>query len=441
MNDFEQGNIHYIAKEYYEASECYKRFVEQEPSNYIAWHNLGITLCQLGRDEEALRCLELPCQHNYVESWLSRGTALRNLGRYKEALITFAHTFALDPKHSTAYSNYGNTLREFGYPELAIPFLQLAQSLTPGNVNYELNESVSHLMKGDLIEGWKKYNARWYYQSDTSFKPQLQGPEYDGSQDIVGKIIMVYYEQGFGDSVQFVRFVKVLKDKGATVILITKPQLYDLFKYNFPDLNVLNADEQIPPYHYHVAMMDLPKCFNTTIDTIPYNNAYLDVDEGLKQSWKEKLGPKTKKRIGLLWSPNKIAFISRFRRIELEQLLSIVNDEYEFVSLSYEVDEKILETLAKYNVKTFHEDLVGFYNTAGLISQMDLVISIDTVIPHLSGAMGIPTWVMLSDYGCDWRWFMNRNDSPFYNCMKLFRQTDGTWDSVLKQIKSELDNK
>lgn len=438
MNDFEQGNIHYMAKEYYEASECYKRFVEQDPANYIAWHNLGITLCQLGQDEEALRCLELPCQHNYVESWLSRGTALRNLGKYKEALLTFAHTFALDPKHSTAYSNYGNTLREFGYPELAIPFLQIAQTITPGNVNYELNESVCHLMKGDLLEGWKKYNARWYYQSDTSFKPLLQGPEYDGSQDIVGKIVLVYYEQGFGDSVQFVRFAKVLKDKGATVILITKPQLYDLFKYNFPDLTVLNADSQIPPYHYHVAMMDLPKCFNTTIDTIPYATPYLDVDEGLKQSWKEKLGPKTKKRIGLLWSPNKIAFISRFRRIELEQLLSITSDDYEFVSLSYEVDENILQSLKKHNVKTFHEDLVGFYNTAGLISQMDLVISIDTVIPHLSGAMGIPTWVMLSDYGCDWRWFMNRDDSPFYNCMKLFRQTDGTWDSVLEQIKNEL---
>ena len=441
MNDFEQGNIHYMAKEYYEASECYKRFVGQEPTNYIAWHNLGITLCQLGRDEEALQCLELPCQHNYVESWLSRGTALRNLGRYKEALITFAHTFALDPKHSTAYSNYGNTLREFGYPELAIPFLKIAQELKPNDVNYELNESVCHLMKGDLLEGWKKYNARWYYQSDTSFKPQLQGPEYDGSQDIVGKIVLVYYEQGFGDSIQFVRFAKVLKDKGAIVILITKPQLYDLFKYNFPDLTVLNADNQIPPYHYHVAMMDLPKCLNTTIDTIPYDTAYLDVDEALKQRWKEKLGSKTKKRIGLLWSPNKIAFISRFRRIELEQLLSIVNDDYEFVSLSYEVDENILQLLAKHNVKTFHEDLVGFYNTAGLISQMDLVISIDTVVPHLSGAMGIPTWVLLSDYGCDWRWFMNRDDSPFYNCMKLFRQTDGTWDSVLKHIKLELDTK
>jgi hypothetical protein len=440
MNDFEQGNIHYMAKEYHEASECYKRFLQQEPNNYVVWHNLGITLSQLGEDIEALKCFELPCSHNYVESWLSRGTALRSLGRYREALITFAHTFALDPKHSTAYSNYGNTLREFGLPELAIIFLQIAQELTPGNVNYELNESVSHLMKGDLIEGWKKYNARWYYQSDVSLKPQLPGPEYDGSQDIVGKKVLVYYEQGFGDSVQFIRFAKVLKDKGAEVTLITKPQLYDLFKYNFPDLIVLNSDAQLPPYHYHVALMDLPKCFGTTIDTIPYPTSYLDVDEGMKQFWKTKLGPKTKKRIGLLSSPNKIAFISRFRRIELEQLLSITSDEYEFVSLSYEVDEKILETLAKYNVKTFHEDLSGFYNTAGLISQLDLVISIDTVIPHLSGAMGVPTWVMLTDYGCDWRWFMNRNDSPFYNCMKLYRQNNGTWDNVLLDIRNDLLN-
>jgi hypothetical protein len=438
MNDFEQGNIHYMAKEYYEASECYRRFLEQEPNNYVVWHNLGITLSQLGKDVEALKCFELPCSHNYVESWLSRGTALRSLGQYREALITFAHTFALDPKHSTAYSNYGNTLREFGLPELAIPFLKIAQELTPGNVNYELNESVSHLMKGDLIEGWKKYEARWYYQSDISLKPQLPGPEYDGSQDIVGKKVLVYYEQGFGDSIQFIRFAKQLKDKGAEVTIITKSQLYDLFKYNLPDLNILNADAQIPPYHYHVALMALPKCFGTTIDTIPHPTPYLDIDEGMKQSWKQLLGPKTKKRIGLLSSPNKIAFISRFRRIELEQLLSITSDEYEFVSLSYEVDEQILETLAKYNVKTFHENLTGFYNTAGLISQMDLVISIDTVIPHLSGAMGVPTWVMLTDYGCDWRWFMNRNDSPFYNCMRLFRQTNGSWEPVLETIKQEL---
>ncbi len=438
MNDFEQGTIHYLAKEYYEASECFKRALEQEPNNYILWHNLGITLCHLDRNEEALDCFTFPCSQSYVESWLSRGTALRNLGRYKEALATFAQTFILDPKHPTAYSNYGNTLREFGHPDVAIHFLKLAQELKPGDVNYELNESVCHLMKGDLIEGWKKYNARWWYQSDKCFKPTLQGPEYDGTQDVVGKTVLVYYEQGFGDGVQFVRFAKVLKEKGANVVLVTRPQLYELFKFNFPEFQVLNSDAQLPPYNYHVPLMDLPKCFNTTIDTIPYNTPYLDVSEGMKQQWKAKLGPKTKKRIGLLSSPNKVAYISRFRKIELEKLLSIVSDDFEFISLSYEVDEQILGLLNKHNVKSFHQDITGFYNTAGLISQLDLVISIDTVIPHLSGSMGIPTWIMLSDYGCDWRWFTNRNDSPFYNCVRLFRQTNGIWDDVLESIKEEL---
>jgi len=442
MNDFELGNQCYISKDYEAAKDCYERFLQIEPENYIAWHNLGVALCQLGLDERALQAFDLPCRHDYVESYLSCGTALRNLGRYREALIAFSHTFALDPKHPTAYSNYGNTLREFLEPELAIPFMQIARRLKPNDPNFEMNECVCHLMKGDLLTGWDLYDARWFFQSEVSMKPILPGPEYDGSQDIKGKRVLVYYEQGFGDNIQFVRYVKSLQSLGSTVVLVTKKPTYDLFKYNFPDVEVIDSDSALPSYHYHVALMDLPRCFKTTIDTIPYPTAYLDVDEGLKQSWKTKLGPKTKKRIGLLWSPNKVAYITKFRRIELEKLLTITSDEYEFVSLSYEVDDNTLALLNQHNVRDFHEDLNGFYNTAGLISQLDLVITIDTVIPHLSGALGIPTWVMLTDYGCDWRWFLNRTDSPFYSCMKLFRQNgDGKWDSVLEAIKSELDNK
>jgi len=325
---------------------------------------------------------------------------------------------------------------------MAIPFMRIARSLKPNDPNFELNECVCHLMKGDLLAGWELYESRWFFQSEVSMKPNLQGPEYDGSQDINGKVVLVYYEQGFGDNIQFSRYIKLLQEKGAIVKLITKQATFELFRYNFPDVEVLDSDAPVPGYHYHVAIMALPRCFKTTIDTIPYPTPYLDVDEGLKQSWKTKLGPKTKKRIGLLSSPNKVAYITKFRRIELEKLLSITSDDYEFISLSYEVDDEILASLNKHNVRDFHEELTGFYNTAGLISQLDLVITIDTVIPHLSGAMGIPTWVMLSDYGSDWRWFLNRSYSPFYNCMRLFRQNgDGKWDSVLESIKLALDNK
>jgi tetratricopeptide (TPR) repeat protein len=320
MNDFEIGNQCYMSKDYEGARDCYERFLQTEPENYVAWHNLGVTYCQLGLDEQALEAFVLPCKHNYVESHLSRGTALRNLGRYREALIAFSHTFSLDPKHPTAYSNYGNTLREFLEPELAIPFMQIARRLRPNYPNFELNECVCHLMKGDLLAGWELYESRWYFQSDTNMKPNLPGPEYNGSQDINGKSVLVYYEQGFGDNIQFVRYVKLLRGQGANVLLVTKKPTYELFKYNFPDVEVIDSDSILPGYHFHVALMDLPKCFKTTIDTIPYPTPYLDVDEGMKQSWKTKLGIKTKKRIGLLSSPNKVAYITKFRRIELEKL-------------------------------------------------------------------------------------------------------------------------
>lgn len=438
MNALEIGNEHYIKKEYDLAKLCYDHVLEIDPNNLTAWHNRGLACTQLGLNEEAIESFKLPCSYNNAESILSRGVVKRNMGLYKEALEDFAKTFLLNPEHSTAYSNYGNTLREFGYPHVAIPFIQIAQQFEPNNVNYQLNESVCHLMKGDLVEGWKKYNARWWYQSDVSFKPNLPGPEYDGTQDVKDKIVVVYYEQGFGDSIQFIRFVPLLQSRGAKIAIVTKSQLHDLFKFNFPDCIVIKAEDPLPPYNFHVALMDLPKCFGTTIDTIPSPTPYLDVDSNLKKSWKKILGRKKKPRIGLLWSANKIAYISRFRRIELENLLSIVSDKYEFISLSYDVSEEEEKILEKYKVKNYREHLTGFYNTAGLLSQLDLVISIDTVIPHLSGSMGIPTWVMLADYGCDWRWFMHRNDSPFYNCMKLFRQQNGNWESVLKDITLDL---
>jgi ADP-heptose:LPS heptosyltransferase len=155
-----------------------------------------------------------------------------------------------------------------------------------------------------------------------------------------------------------------------------------------------------------------------------------------KQEW---LQPTTKKRIGIQWGSNGVAFITKFRKMELVKLLEIARPDVEFVCLSFDLIDREKQLLQQNNVLV--PELGDFDQTAKVMIQCDLIVTVDTVTAHLAGALGVPTWVMLSQYACDWRWFMNRSDSPFYSCMKLFRQTDNTWDSVIEQLKIALDNK
>jgi tetratricopeptide (TPR) repeat protein len=434
---FNQANEDYNNKKFVEAGEKYKTVLDYVPDNTVVWHNYALSLIGLEKFQEAIEALEKPIDAGYTESYLSRGSALRSLGQYSKAMSDFASCFLKEVTNAKAYSNYGNSLREFGMPEVALPFLRTALSLEPNNPTFRLNESVAHLLNGDLINGWKNYDARWFYQSDISFKPELPGTEYNGTQDINGKIICVYSEQGFGDSIQFIRYVKVLQAMGAKILLITRPQLVTLFQYNFPDIDIRTEYKDLS-YHYHVPLMELPKCFNTSIDTIPYPDAYLTVSDSLIKNYEKQLGPKTRKRVGIVWSSNSIAFITRFRQVPLEPLLKALADaDCETVNIEFDVSSEELELLSKHNVKIVKQD--GFDDTAALIKTCDFMVTVDTVYAHLAGALGVHTYVMLADYGMDWRWFLKRKDSPFYNCVKLFRQhSDSDWLSVFNDIKNEL---
>lgn len=438
MNDFEQGIQHYNNKNYAEARDCFERELAKQPNNYVLQHNLGVTYIQLGLNQESLSYFTNPCNNNYADSFISRGAALRNLGRYHEALRDFATTFAIDPDNSVAYSNYSNTLREFGRPDIALDFIKIANRIKPDNTSL-LNESITYLALGDLTEGWKKYNYRWFYETGSSLKPQLPGPEYDGSQNIEGHTVLVYHEQGFGDCIQFARYITLLEQKNAKVILLSKPKLMSLMRHNYPNTTVVSWGQNIPEYHYHVALLDLPKCFGTTIDNIPLPTSYMTVDEALKTKWRNILGPKTKCRVGLTWTSNGIAYNTKFRRMELNELIHVVSDEYEFINLHFDPTDDEKKLLEQHGVRNLNDQLGDFYTTAGLISNLDCVISVDTVTAHLAGALGVPTFVMLPNYGCDWRWFLDRTDSPFYECVKLFRKVNDNWDSVIQDLKRNLN--
>jgi hypothetical protein len=430
---FNRGNSHYVNGEFDLAKLCYEQILNEGVDNYIIQHNCGLACIKLNQLELAIKYFEAPIAAGYAESLISRGAALRTLGHYHQAMKDFGTAFILDPQNASAYSNYGNSLREFGMPDVGATFCKIAQEFST-DPTHRLNESVCHLMKGDLLEGWKKYDSRWYYESASSFKPVYHGPEWDGTQDLNGLTILVYGEQGFGDCIQFVRYVTMLENLHANVVLFVRQPLVKLFQTNFPNVKVTSNENEIPNYHYNVPLLSLPKCFGTTIDTIPFPNQYLLASITPKMpGW---LPPKTKKRVGIQWGSNGIAFITRFRRMELAKLLEIASDDIELVCLSFDISPAEKQLLNEYEVLT--PELGDFAQTAAIIAQCDLVVTVDTVTAHLAGALGKPTWVMLSQYGCDWRWFLNRNDSPFYSCVKLFRQTDNTWDSVIQQIKKEI---
>lgn len=436
MSVFAEGIKLYTEKNYIGAKECFEQALIENPNNHIIYHNLGVVNIQLKNNELATEYLQFSCNANYSESFISRGAAYRNLGMYQKALQDFATAFAIDPDHAIAYSNYSNTLREFGKNELALDFIKIALRLNPNDNTTNLNESVTHLAMGNFHDGWKKYDYRWFYETGESLKPDLPGTEYDGTQDIKNKVVLVYCEQGFGDCIQFVRYITLLTDAGAYVSLLTKPNLVELFRYNYPNTNVIDWGNDIPNYHYHVALLDLPKCFNTTIDTIPSPTAYLSVDEGMKNHWRQILGPKTKHRVGIIWTSNGAAYNTKFRKMDLETLLNVTSDDFEFISLHFDPTDEERKLLANNNVRQL--ELGNFYSTAGLISILDCVITVDTVTAHLSGSLGVNTFVMLNNYGCDWRWFQNRTDSPFYANMKLFRKEGDSWDSVIQHIKTDL---
>lgn len=436
----EQGTQSYIIGDYEAAKTCFEKVLATQTDNIILHHNLGLTYSRLGEHQKAIKIFSYPASKGYAESYIGRGACHRNLGKYKEAAIDFGNAFLLDPHHAYAYSNYGNSLREFGLSNLSIKFLEIARQLKPDAMDIRLNLAVAHLLNGDFTKGWEYYDGRWFYESDTSFKPNYPGTEYDGSQDISEKIVFVYGEQGLGDQIQFSRYINLIKQKTSKVIFLCRKPLYNFFKYNFPDVEVIDNLDNAISYHYHVPLMSLPKIFGTTVNNVPSPQKYMDVDKQHIEKWYKKLGPKTKTRVGICWSPTKVAYISRFRRMNLEEMLVIKNPNIELYNLCYETTDEEKVLLKEHGVIDYSSDTGDFMDAAGLVSNLDLVVTVDTVTSHLAGSLGIPTWVTLPDYAMDWRWLLNRTDSPFYSCVRVFRQKgDNTWGPIMEDVRKLLE--
>jgi len=371
---------------------------------------------------------------------IAQGNEYRAQNQPTEALKCYAQAFVEDMDLASAWNNYGNVMRECGQPARAVPFLQHAIVLEPKNVTAHFNLAVSYLIQGNYAQGWPLYEVRWNYEHLAGQLPKHTQPRWTG-QDLKDKTILVEGEQGHGDNIQFVRFLWNLHVAGAKIKLKVTDGLIPLLS-NSPIIEkVCGYLDDVGEFDYWTPIMSIPGILGITLENLPKPVNYLNVDMNKQQEWLQILGPKTRMRVGFCWSGRRDAWLNRHKGMPFEDMLELIrtNPQHEWVNLQIDATHEEEEALVAAGVKAYPGSIKSFVDTAALIMVMDVVIGVDTAVSHLSGALGRPTWIMLNWFGTDWRWLLNRDDSPWYSTARLFRQPSmGDWAGVRKKVTQYL---
>ena len=371
---------------------------------------------------------------------IAQGNEYRAQNQPSEALKCYAQAFVEDMDLAAAWNNYGNVMRECGQPARAVPFLQHAIALEPQNVTAHFNLAVSYLIQGNYAQGWPLYEVRWNYEHLAGQLPKHTQPRWTG-QDLKDKIILVEGEQGHGDNIQFVRFLWNLHVAGAKIKLKVTDGLIPLLS-NSPIIERVGGySDDVGEFDYWTPIMSIPGILGITLENLPKPVNYLNVDQNKQQEWLKILGPKTRMRVGFCWSGRRDAWLNRHKGMPFEGMLDLIqtNPQYEWVNLQIDATPEEEAALVAAGVRAYPGSITSFVDTAALIMAMDVVIGVDTAVSHLSGALGRPTWIMLNWFGTDWRWLLNRDDSPWYSTARLFRQPSmGDWASVRKKVSQYL---
>ena len=375
---------------------------------------------------------------DYADALYNRGNALKLLKRYEESLASYDRAVALQPNHADAHNNRGQVLRELGRYNEALASYDRALALRPHHVMAHCNAAALRLLTGDFGRGWVHYEWRWLKKSVVPTKRNFSQPAWSGGDRLSGKTILIHSEQGLGDTIQFARYVPLIAAGGAQVIFEVQKPLQELMTGLAGAAKIAAKGGPLPQFDLHCPLLSLPLAFGTRLETIPSDNAYLRVPPRHLAEWQSRLSGARHPRIGLVWSGNPGHERDGERSIGLRALLPMLDTlsaAASFVSLQKDVraeDAAILKERA--DIVDYGPALRDFSDTAALVSQLDLVISVDTSVAHLAGALGKPVWILLT-YFPDWRWLLGRDDSPWYPTARLFRQNGtGTWDDVIVRL-------
>ncbi len=444
-----RGNALRHLKRLHEALASYDRALSLNPAYAEALSNRGTVLHDLIRFDEALADYAgaLALRPEFAEALSNRGNALQELKRFEEALEEYKRAVLLKQNFAEAYSNCGNALRELGRFDEALASFDRAIAMRPDLGEAHFNAAICLLLTGDLDRGWKQYEWRWNTEQLTAAKRSFAQPQWNGSDEIGAKTILLHAEQGLGDTLQFCRYAPRVAARGAHVILEVPKPLVALMHTLVGDIEVVAMGDPLPGFDLHCPLLSLPLAFNTVLATIPGETPYLSADAAKRDGWRGRLGPHDKHRVGLVWAgdprkqlPN-AHLIDRQRSVAFDMLAPLFDvTECEFVSLQKGEDAvtQLRKSPLCHRVIDWTEEFRDFSDTAALIDNLDLVVAVDTSVVHLAGALGKPLW-LLNRYNTCWRWLLDRENSPWYPTARIFRQNETrNWDSVIVQVRDAL---
>jgi len=429
-----------------EALKAYDRATQLRPDDAELWVSRGTMLHRLRRFDEAvadhLRAYALKPASPYICNNVA--AALQLLCRDEEALPWFDKALALKPDFIMARINKASSLAQLRRLDEAVEAYHQVKAIDPANTEADSYLSLIYLLTGDFESAWTGYQARWKRQAAPQSYPNFQQNLWLGRKEVAGKTLLIFADEGMGDTIQFARYIPMLAARGAKVILVVEDALRPLLSGLDGMAHCLSKSAPLPPFDLHCPITTLPFALGTRLDTIPSAASYLPpLPQDRVQAWQRRLseraGPTAKRRVGLVWSGNPQHSNDHNRSISLRVLSPLLGADATFVSLQKEArpeDQPLLQTSGIIDLTS---DLTDFTETAALVSCLDLVISVDTSVAHLAAALGRPTWILLP-YLPDFRWLLDRDDSPWYPTAHLFRQSERRdWAEVIEMVRRALD--
>ena len=377
---------------------------------------------------------------NSANAFYNRALAYKNLGHFEEAIGDYSEAIRIDSKHFQALNNRGMALRDMGRFKEAIVDFDRCIAVNPEFAECYWNKALTHLITGDYSVGWRLYEYRWKTKNFTSKMRNFEEPLWLGKEPLSGKTILLHSEQGLGDTIQFCRYIKKFNQKDCTVLLEVEKPLMRLMGQLLPKEQIFEKETTLPPFDYHCPLMSLPLAFKTTIETIPCQKPYLRAEKADVGHWKNKLKNNSKKWIGICWKGNPNNLNDQRRSMELDSIIGSLSSEYNWCSLQLNVSNHEQSVINENkNITHFGSRIGDFASTAALCRALDAVISVDTSIAHLAGAIGCPTYLLLSHIA-DSRWHADASSTPWYPSMRIIRKSmETSWGKKIIEAQQKIE--